>query len=98
MSDKSARLRVNRVACSGHDVCAELLPELVALDEWGYPVVADTAVPVRLLRDARRAVTDCPALALRLVSESSLAVAPERRAYSEEAQIPGRDSSGKLRT
>jgi ferredoxin len=98
MSDTSARLRVNRVACSGHGVCAELLPELVALDEWGYPVIADTVVPTGLARDARRAVTDCPALALRLDSDISSVVASARRAYSEEAQMPGRGSAGKLRT
>jgi len=66
MPDTSARLRVDRIACSGHGACAELLPELVVLDEWGYPLIADTALPTRLLRAARRAVTDCPALALRL--------------------------------
>ena len=65
-------LRVNPIACSGHGLCAELLPELIWLDEWGYPVIADQEVPPRLARQARRAVTDCPALALRL------APAPER--------------------
>jgi ferredoxin len=69
MPDPSARLRVNRTECVGHGVCAELLPELVALDEWGYPVIADTPPPGRLTRDARRAVTACPALALRLSSK-----------------------------
>jgi ferredoxin len=69
MPDLSARVRVNRVACTGHGVCAELLPELIALDEWGYPLIADGAVPARLARAARRAVTDCPALALRLRAE-----------------------------
>ena len=64
----AARLRVNPIACSGHGLCAELLPELITLDEWGYPVVADQRVPARLARQARRAVTDCPALAL-LLSE-----------------------------
>ncbi len=59
-------LRVNPIACSGHGLCAELLPELVSLDDWGYPVVADGPVPPGL---ARRAVTDCPALALRLAPE-----------------------------
>ena len=61
-------LRVNPIQCSGHGVCAELLPELVALDEWGYPVIAPGPVPLALDRDARRAVSACPALALRLVS------------------------------
>ena len=45
---------------------AELLPELVTLDEWGYPIVDPGAVPPALDRDARRAVAACPALALKL--------------------------------
>ena len=68
----TSTLRVNPIACSGHGLCAELLLELIWLDEWGYPVIADQEVPPRLARQARRAVTDCPALALRL------APAPER--------------------
>jgi ferredoxin len=66
----TARLRVNPIACSGHGLCAELLPELITLDEWGYPVIADQPVPARLAKEARRAVTDCPALALRLAAAS----------------------------
>jgi ferredoxin len=61
-----ARLRVNPIACSGHGSCAGLLPELVTLDEWGYPVLAAGPVPPELARRARRAVRDCPALALLL--------------------------------
>jgi ferredoxin len=64
----TARMRVNPIACSGHGLCAELLPELITLDEWGYPVIADQPVPARLAKEARRAVTDCPALALRLAA------------------------------
>jgi ferredoxin len=60
------QLRVNPVACAGHGACAELLPELITLDEWGYPIVADRPVPHGLAREARRAVAGCPALALRL--------------------------------
>ncbi|MBN0043660.1 ferredoxin [Streptomyces actuosus] len=59
-------LRVDRIACTGRGLCAELLPELIALDEWGYPVVADPTVPGRLRGHARRAVAACPRLALRL--------------------------------
>jgi ferredoxin len=59
-------LRVNPVACTGHGLCAELLPELVELDEWGYPVITAGRVPLSLRRAARRAVTNCPALALDL--------------------------------
>jgi ferredoxin len=64
------QLRVDPTACTGHGLCAELLPELVALDEWGYPVLADQPVPRGLDREARRAVTDCPALALKLFRPS----------------------------
>ncbi|MGO8885828.1 MAG: ferredoxin [Streptosporangiaceae bacterium] len=59
-------LKVNPIACSGHGLCAELLPELITLDEWGYPILDGRPVPRGLGRHARRAVTNCPALALRL--------------------------------
>ena len=38
-------LRVNPIACDAHGLCAELVPELIRLDEWGYPIVAETPVP-----------------------------------------------------
>jgi len=65
------QLRVDPTACTGHGLCAELLPELIMLDQWGYPILADQPVPANLVRRARRAVTDCPALALKLASASS---------------------------
>src|SRR5689334_13515728 len=36
------RLRLNPIACEAHGMCAELLPERIALDEWGYPLVDGT--------------------------------------------------------
>jgi ferredoxin len=60
------KLAVDPIACRAHGLCAELLPELVDLDEWGYPIVRDETVPPRLLPDGRSAVTACPTLALRL--------------------------------
>jgi ferredoxin len=87
MSEPGTRLRVNPVACSGHGVCAELLPELISLDEWGYPLLADIDVPSGLLRPARRAVTDCPALALALSGAAPAAGRSGRRGYSEDAQM-----------
>jgi len=67
----SNRLRVNPVACNGHGLCAELLPELITLDEWGYPILAQEPVPASLERPARRAVAACPALALRLTARDA---------------------------
>jgi ferredoxin len=60
------RLRVNPIACTAHGMCAELLPERIALDEWGYPIVLDAEVPEELLAHARRAAAACPTLALLL--------------------------------
>jgi ferredoxin len=65
------KLRVNPIACEGHGLCAELLPELVQLDDWGYPILAADEVPQQLEPLARRAVDACPTLALALVSRSS---------------------------
>lgn len=57
-------LRVNPILCVGHGACAELLPELIRLDEWGYPIIAAGEVPRELQGHARRAVAVCPTLAL----------------------------------
>jgi ferredoxin len=59
-------LRVNPISCEAHGMCAELLPELISVDPWGYPIVAPGPVPPDLLPLARRAVTACPTLALLL--------------------------------
>jgi ferredoxin len=64
------RLRVDWVACDGHGLCADLLPELVDLDEWGYPLLRSDEVPDALLAAARATVAACPALALRMVRKS----------------------------
>lgn len=61
------KLLVNPIACTGHGACAELLPEMIALDEWGYPLIDGQPVPPALVKDARTAVSACPKLALRLV-------------------------------
>ncbi|MGZ4753142.1 MAG: ferredoxin [Oryzihumus sp.] len=62
----SHTLRVDWPACRARGLCFELLPERVALDEWGYPVVTGEIGP-ELVTAAREAVRTCPTLALRLV-------------------------------
>jgi ferredoxin len=59
-------IQVDRIRCDGYGMCAELLPELIELDDWGYPIVRTGTVPAELLDHARRAVDVCPVLALRL--------------------------------
>ena len=63
----SDRLRVNPILCSGHGLCAELLPEQITLDEWGFPILSDEPLAKGLDKPARRAITSCPRLALMLV-------------------------------
>jgi NADH:ubiquinone oxidoreductase subunit F (NADH-binding)/ferredoxin len=66
----AGRLHIDWTACDGRGLCAELLPELLDRDEWGYPVPRDgsrePAVPPHLRAHAERAVARCPVLALRL--------------------------------
>ncbi len=66
----TVKLRVNPIACVGHGMCAELLPEMVELDRWGYPIVASPQVPGALVNHARRAAKACPTLAL-LIEETA---------------------------
>lgn len=61
------RFVVDPIACDAHGLCAEMLPELVALDDWGYPILTLPEIPEQLERLARSAVSACPTLALRLV-------------------------------
>jgi ferredoxin len=66
------RLHINWTACDGRGVCTELLPEVLDRDPWGYPVPRsgqrDPVVPTALAGHARRAVKQCPVLALRLAA------------------------------
>ncbi len=59
-----SHLEIDWTRCDGHGLCATLLPELVTLDEWGFPVLDKSADATD--RAVRRAVLACPALALRL--------------------------------
>jgi ferredoxin len=63
----STRVTINPITCDGHGLCAELLPELVELDDWGYPMLTGREVPPHLEPLARRARDLCPTLALLLV-------------------------------
>jgi ferredoxin len=66
-------IRVDRIRCDGRGLCAELLPEMIALDDWGYPILRSGPVPAHLMDHARRAVAACPLLALRLEKTTELA-------------------------
>ena len=60
------RLAVDWIACDGRGLCAELLPEVIALDDWGFPMIRGGDLPVTVLESAVEAVRLCPRLALSL--------------------------------
>jgi ferredoxin len=60
------RLRVDWTACDGRGLCTELLPEVLAADDWGYPLARAEDIEARLEPFARMAVDHCPRRALRL--------------------------------
>jgi ferredoxin len=66
-------LNIDRITCDGRGMCAELLPELIDLDDWGYPIVRGAEIPPPLMGHARRAVEVCPVLAFRLFKDASAA-------------------------
>ncbi|RAN70754.1 hypothetical protein B5P43_35045 [Bacillus sp. SRB_336] len=73
----AARLHIDWTVCDGRGLCAELLPEALTRDDWGYPLAAPgrirargdaTNVPLTgaELVPAMDAVKLCPLLALRI--------------------------------
>lgn len=60
------QLEIDWTRCQAHGLCAQVLPEAIASDEWGYPLIRRVRFAGDELIDARRAVALCPVLALRL--------------------------------
>jgi ferredoxin len=60
------RITIDPVACDAYGYCAEILPEVIGLDEWGYPIIRDRPLDKELVTLARRAARDCPKRALTL--------------------------------
>ena len=47
--EHGVRILIDPVACDAYGYCAELLPEAITLDEWGYPVVDGKPIPPELV-------------------------------------------------
>ena len=73
-TNPSTELAVDWSTCKGHGLCAELLPDHIMLDDWGYPILTGP-VSAAAAKRARRAVADCPALALKLKAAATAATA-----------------------
>lgn len=61
-------LALDRISCTGHGICASILPDQISLDEWGYPVMQASLVDPSL-GDA--AIRLCPARALAWAQQTS---------------------------
>lgn len=71
MSDDTKRtLHLDPIACDGRGLCHFAAPDLIDLDEWGYPLLRDGGLTLKVtsreLPQARAAVEACPMLALHL--------------------------------
>ena len=75
------RLHVDWTRCDGHGTCADLLPDVLTRDDWGFPIVRKDAEISGGRRDrAQLAVDACPMLALKLVKAEPHAAPARRRA------------------
>jgi ferredoxin len=53
-------------------MCAEVLPERITLDDWGYPMIDEHPITPELLDHAKRAAQACPTFALLLERHTTL--------------------------
>jgi ferredoxin len=68
------RMIIDWTLCDGHGLCSRLWPERIGRDPWGYPLLSEknsTVIRESEIEDARRVVSICPRLALRLETESA---------------------------
>jgi ferredoxin len=65
------RITIDPVACQAYGYCAELLPEAISLDEWGYPIVDKRPLHPGLVALAKRTARDCPKRAITLQEKTS---------------------------
>jgi len=55
------KVRVDATKCQAFGICAEHLPEVFTLDDWGYASAEnDGEVPAGKEEQAHRAIRDCP--------------------------------------
>ncbi|HWD74112.1 MAG TPA: ferredoxin [Solirubrobacteraceae bacterium] len=87
-------VEIDPIKCEAHGLCAELLPERITLDEWGYPLIDQTPVPAALEDLARRAVNACPTLALRLQASQHVNRNTTARRSAERSAAAARSGAG----
>ncbi len=70
MTEQAAVLVLNPVLCDGRGLCHDAAPDLIELDEWGYPLLPGGGLRAPLTRAQRKsaeaATHACPVLALHI--------------------------------
>jgi len=61
---RDLRLRVDWILCDGYGLCGDLLPDLIDLDDWRYPILPREPIDHGRRHDVQRAVDCCPVKAL----------------------------------
>lgn len=59
-------VQVNPILCDGVGMCSHFAPDLIAVDQWGYPILPNHELSQDELQQARAAVAACPVRALTL--------------------------------
>ncbi|MEY2944096.1 MAG: hypothetical protein RLY97_2110 [Pseudomonadota bacterium] len=62
------KVTVNKPACCGYGVCADICPDVFKLDENGIVYVDDAIVPAGLEDLAREAADACPQSVIKIVA------------------------------
>ena len=60
------RITINPAICDGFGYCAEMLPEVLSLDEWGFPIIGEGEIPEQLWAPPSRRCSSVRGRALRL--------------------------------
>ena len=70
MTEPSAVLVLHPILCDGRGLCHDAAPDLIELDEWGYPLLPGGGLRAPLSRAQRKsaeaATHACPVLALHI--------------------------------
>lgn len=65
-------LVVDPTKCDGVGICAIKAPDLITLDDWGFPMIKPSdLIDSQLLKQAKRAVGACPKRALLIVTRNA---------------------------
>jgi len=88
MSTGRRVMKVDMIVCDGRGVCAELFPERISLDDWGYPIVDTTPFDADLLAPR---TTSC-----RCLPSAGAATRTDPCAGGAPSRPDGRDGRGAL--